>query len=64
MKGIFEGGNERMYKLGCYTKDGEMETLRTVNTREDAKEKYKILHDSYKCTIWIQKIEFVNPEDL
>lgn len=30
-----------MYKLGCYTEDGEMETLRTVNTREDAKEKYK-----------------------
>lgn len=53
-----------MYKLGCYAEDGEMETLRTANTREEAKRKYKILHDSYKCTIWIQKIEFVNPQDL
>ena len=53
-----------MYKLGCYAEDGEMETLGTVSTKEEAKEKYKILHDSYRCTIWIQKIEFVKPEDL
>lgn len=53
-----------MYKLGYYTEDGELETLRTAKSRDEAKEKYKILHDSYKCTIWIQKIEFVNPKDL
>lgn len=63
MKGTFKEENG-VYKLGYYTEDGEMEVLRTVDTREEAKEKYKILHDSYKCTIWVQKIEFVNPEDL
>ena len=53
-----------MYKLGYYNENGEQETLRTVKTKEEAREKYKIVRDSYKCTIWIQKIEFVNPKDL
>jgi len=53
-----------MYKLGCYDENGIMETLRTANTKEEAKEKYNILHNSYKCTIWIQKIEFLNLKDL
>ena len=53
-----------MYKLGCYNENGEMECLRTVKTKEEAKEKYKLLHEKYDYTIWIQKIEFVNPKDL
>ena len=53
-----------MYKLGVYNVDGEMECLRTVQTKEEAKEKYELLHKEYECTIWIQKIEFVNPKDL
>lgn len=53
-----------MYKLGYYNEDGNMECLRTVSTKDEARKKYKILHDSYKCTIWIQKIEFIDPKDL
>jgi hypothetical protein len=53
-----------MYKLGCYKNNGEPEVLRTVKTREEAREEYKILKKNYNCTIWIQKIEFVNPKDL
>ena len=47
-----------------YNENGEMECLRTEKTKEEAKEKYKLLHEKYGCTIWIQKIEFVNPKDL
>lgn len=53
-----------MYKLGCYGNNGELETLRVVKTREEAKEKYQILKKDYKCTIWIQEIKFVNPKDM
>ena len=53
-----------MYKLGCYNENGEQECLRTAKTKEEAKEKYKLLHEKYGCTIWIQKVEFVKPEDL
>lgn len=53
-----------MYKLGCYGDNGEPEVLRTVKTREEAREKYQILKKDYNCTIWIQKIEFINPSDL
>lgn len=53
-----------MYKLGCYGNNGEPEVLRIAKTREEAKEKYKILKRDYNCTIWIQKIDFVNPKDL
>lgn len=53
-----------MYKLGYYNENGEMECLRIAQTKEEAKEKYKLLHEKYACTIWIQKIEFVNLKDL
>ena len=53
-----------MYKFGCYGNDGEPEVLGTAKTREEARKKYQILKKDYNCTIWIQKIEFVNPEDL
>lgn len=53
-----------MYKLGWYDENGEMECLRTVKTKEEAKKSYKFLHEQYNCTIWIQKIDFVNPKDL
>ena len=52
-----------MYKLGCYDENGEQECLRTAKTKEEAKEKYKLLHEKYGCTIWIQKVEFVKPEE-
>lgn len=54
----------KMYKLGCYGLNGELETLRTAETREEARKKYESLKKECKCTICVQKIEFVNPEDL
>ena len=53
-----------MYKLGCYGNNGELETLRTVGNKEEAKEKYQIIKKDHNCTIWIQKIEFIDPKDL
>lgn len=53
-----------MYKLGCYGNNGELETLRIAKTKAEAKEKYKILKKDYNCTIWIQKIKFIDPESL
>lgn len=50
------------YRLGCYKEDGSLERLRTVDSKESAKLAYKNLKEEYKCTIWIQKIEFVDPE--
>ena len=52
------------YRLGWYNENGEQECLSIAKTKEEAKEKYKILHEKYDYTIWIQKIEFVNPKDL
>ena len=52
-----------MYKLGCYKTDGGLECLRTVDNKESAKFAYKHLKEEYKCTIWIQKIEFVDPKE-
>ena len=51
------------YRLGCYNKDGSLEHLRNVDNKESAKLAYKHLKDEYKCTIWVQKIEFVDPKD-
>lgn len=51
-----------MYKLGCYNVDGSLECLRTItgeNAKERAKSAYEYLKDEYRCTIWIQKIEFI-----
>jgi hypothetical protein len=52
-----------MYKLGCYETDGSLECLRIADNKESAKFAYKYLKDEYKCTIWVQKIEFVDPEE-
>lgn len=52
-----------IYKLGCYKTDGGLECLRTVDNKESAKFVYKYLKEEYKCTIWIQKIEFVDPKE-
>ena len=57
-----------MYKLGCYKEDASLECLRTIIGKEtEAKEKarlaYNLLKEVYKCTIWVQKIEFVDPKE-
>lgn len=52
-----------IYKLGCYKTGGGLECLRTVDNKESAKFVYKYLKEEYKCTIWIQKIEFVDPKE-
>ena len=57
-----------MYRLGCYKEDGSLERLRTLRGEEiEAKEKarlaYNFLKEVYKCTIWVQKIEFVDPKE-
>ena len=51
------------YKLGCYKEDGSLERLRTVDNKESAKLAYKRLKEKYECTIWVQKIEFVDPKE-
>lgn len=57
-----------VYRLGCYKEDGSLEGLRTIRGKEtEAKEKarlsYNLLKEVYKCTIWVQKIEFVDPKE-
>lgn len=52
-----------MYKLGCYNADGSLECLRIVKEKEDAKCAYKHLKEEYACTVWVQKIEFVDPKE-
>ena len=51
------------YRLGCYNVDGSLEGLRIVDTKEKAEEVYKQLKEDYRCTIWVQKIEFVDPKE-
>lgn len=64
-KWIFHKKEDRImkYRLGCYNTDGSLEHLRTVDNKESAKLAYKHLKEEYKCTIWVQKIEFVDPKD-
>lgn len=52
-----------LYRLGCYNTDGSLECLRTANTKEGAKYMYESLREELKCTIWVQKIEFVDPKE-
>lgn len=52
-----------VYRLGCYKEDGSLERLRTVDNKESAKLAYKNLKEEYQCTIWVQKIEFVDPKE-
>lgn len=51
------------YRLGCYNTDGSLEHLCTVDNKESAKLAYKHLKEEYGCTIWVQKIEFVDPKE-
>lgn len=51
-----------MYRLGCYNADGSLECLQAVDDKERAKFWYKNLKEEYRCTIWVQKIEFVDPD--
>lgn len=62
---IFHKKEDRImkYRLGCYNTDGSLECLRTVDNKESAKLAYKHLKEEYGCTIWVQKIEFVDPKE-
>ena len=51
------------YRLGCYNTDGSLECLRMAKTKEEAKRKYEDLKEKWRCTIWVQKIEFVDPRE-
>lgn len=51
------------YRLGCYDTDGALECLQSVNNKDEAKLAYERLKEEYQCTIWVQKIEFVDPKE-
>lgn len=51
------------YRLGCYNTDGSLECLQAVNSKKEAKLAYSRLKKEYQCTIWVQKIEFVDPKE-
>lgn len=51
------------YRLGWYNIDGSLECVRSVNTKEEAKLAYKHLKEEYQCTIWVQRIKFVDPKE-
>lgn len=51
------------YKLGCYNTDGSLDCLRVANDKDKAKRIYESLKDEYRCTIWVQKIEFIDPNE-
>lgn len=51
------------YRLGCYNTDGSLECLCMAKTKEEAKRKYEDLKEKWRCTIWVQKIEFVDPRE-
>ena len=56
------------YRLGCYGASGNMERLRTITgsedeAKEEARRAYNLLKEVYKCTIWVQKCEYVDPKE-
>lgn len=51
------------YRLGYYNTDGSLECLYSTNNKEGAKREYNRLKEEYRCTIWVQKIEFVDPKE-
>lgn len=51
------------YVLGYYNTDGSLECLMAVGTKEKAEEMYKRLKEEYGCTIWVQKVERINPRE-
>lgn len=44
-------------------KGDNMGQLQSVNNKDEAKLAYKRLKEEYQCTIWVQKIEFVDPKE-
>lgn len=53
------------YKLGCYDTNGDPELLLIVNSNDKDKAKlaYEQLKEKYRCTIWVEKTEFIDPEE-
>lgn len=51
------------YVLGYYNTDGSLERLMNVYTKKKAKEMYERLKEEYGCTIWVQKVERINPRE-
>lgn len=51
------------YRLGYYNTDESLECLYSTNNKEGAKREYNRLKEEYRCTIWIEKIEFVDPKE-
>lgn len=52
------------YRLGYYDLNGELECLRIIEgNKDEARRAYEMLKEKYQCTIWVQKIDFVNPKD-
>ena len=51
------------YVLGYYNTDGSLEHLMNVYTKKKAKEMYERLKEEYGCTIWVQKVERINPRE-
>lgn len=53
------------YKLGRYDTNGDLELLYIVNSNDKDKAKlaYEQLKEKYQCTIWVEKIEFIDPEE-
>lgn len=53
------------YKLGRYAANGDLELLRIVNSNDKDKAKlaYEQLKEKYKCAIWVEKTEFIDPEE-
>lgn len=53
------------YKLGRYDTNGDFELLHIVNSNDKDKAKlaYEQLKEKYRCTIWVEKTEFIDPEE-
>lgn len=53
------------YKLGRYDTNGDLELLDIVNSNDKDKAKlaYEQLKEKYKCAIWVEKTEFIDPEE-
>lgn len=51
-----------LYRLGWYDENAQLKCLMTAKTKEDALFWYKKFKEKYHCTIWVQKIEFVDPK--
>lgn len=51
------------YRLGYYNTDGkQVELARLIRTEEEAKEKFNSLRKTFQCTIWVEKVEFIDTD--